>query len=177
MPNRLQKLIYYLSAGAPILLVFAIVYILKYTNDEWQSFIFPILLILISIVLIKLFNISFNYANKNLPQIPVKVIEISGDDGLIVAYVISYLLPFASLGNISIIAPVAVIIFVLLMVVLTFTDYVTPHFILFCRGYHFYEVNIENARRNMKIVSKKRLRGPSDIKYVKRVFESLLIKS
>lgn len=176
MPNRLQKLLYYLSAESPILIVYAFVWIIKKTTADWKSLLYPCVLIFLAIVVIILFNRSFDYANKNLPEISINIIEINSDDRMLVAYVVSYLVPLISLTLNELIAPIAVIVFVLLMVVLTFTDYVSPHMILFFRGYHFYEVNVEGAQHNMKLVSRKRLRKIADVKMVNRVFEFLLIR-
>lgn len=170
MPNRLQKLIYYLSAAAPILITFSIVWYI-----QKKTWIFPLLFIIASIILIFLFNCSFDYATKNLPSIPVEVLEINGDDGWLVAYAVTYFMPLMSIKLNDFIAPIVVVVLFILMLVLTFTDYISPHPILFFRGYHFYEVSVRGAHHNMKLVSEKILRDATTIRLVNRASEFLLI--
>lgn len=173
MLNRFQKLLYYLSVGSPILIVFAIVLFIRK-----ETLVLPILLVVLALILIVLFQASFNYAIKKLPNMPVKTLEISCDDGWLVMYLISYLFPLVSLpfsDNFVIIT--MVILSVGLIIVLTFTDYVSPHPILFMFGYHFYKLNVEGAQNNLRLISKQRLRKASDVKTVRRMFELLLIKS
>lgn len=172
MPNRIQKLLYFLSAEAPILIMLAIVWAIQ--NTDWKV---PVLLISIAVVVILMFNFSFNYAKKNLPGIPVRVTDLANGDEWIVAYVISYLLPFASLVLNQYVAWIACFIVLILMVALTITDYVSPHPWLYLKGYHFYKISVEGANSGYYLISKQTLRKPKDVTYVSRVFEFLLIRN
>lgn len=98
-------------------------------------------------------------------------------DGWLAAYVVTYLLPLASLllGDVAWI--VLGVVMVLLMLVLVFSDHVTPHPLLFCKGYHFYELKVDGLASDYKVISKKQIRNAKDIKKVSRVFEFLLIRT
>lgn len=179
MANRFQKFIYFLSAETPALVIFAIVWIIK--KSTWNkpiqiSWKVPIWLIVISIMLIILFFVFFNKAKKNLSILDIKGTDFHLADERIVAYVITYLLPMASFPFSDFIVSVLIIVLFILIIVFTFTDYVAPHPLLFCLGYHFYELSVEGAASGFIVVSKKRIRNINDFQKVSRVFEFLLIR-
>lgn len=179
MANRFQKLIYFLSAESPILIMFALVWLIK--KSTWAkpisiSWKIPVLLLILSILLIIIFNRSFNYGKKNLQKIHVTCSDISGGDAWIVAYIITYLLPLAEFQLGGIIKPIIGIVIVLLLMTMTFTDFMTPHPILYLRGYHFYSLDVEGAHNDYQLVSKKRLKRASDVKEVSQIFEFLLLR-
>lgn len=68
MANRLQKLLYFLSAEAPVMVMAAVVWAVQ--KEVWVG---SVVLTAIAVTLIILFNIAFIYAKKNLPSIPVKM--------------------------------------------------------------------------------------------------------
>lgn len=179
MANRIQKLLYFLSAESPILIVFAIVWLIE--KSTWSkpisiSWKIPTILITLSVLLIIAFNYSFDYGKKNLQTIPVSATEISGGDEWIVAYIISYILPLAEFQFGEMIKPVVGAAVLMLLVVLTFTDYMTPHPILYLRRYHFYKLDIEGAHAGYNLISKKKLKRSSDVRKVSQVFEFLLLQ-
>ena len=179
MANRIQKLLYFLSAESPILIVFAIVWLIE--KSTWSkpisiSWKIPTILITLSVLLIIAFNYSFDYGKKNLQTIPVSATEISGGDEWIVAYIISYILPLAEFQFGEMIKPVVGAAVLMLLVVLTFTDYMTPHPILYLRRYHFYKLNIEGAHAGYNLISKKKLKRSSDVRKVSQVFGFLLLR-
>ena len=176
MANRLQKLLYYLSAGAPILIVFAITWLIK-NNTMIVSIqgILCSLSVAFALGIIVLFALSFNFAKNNLSHISVKAVSVRNNDGWIGVYVISYFLPIPATTINEIVPSVMIIVIILLMLALTFTDHITPHPYLFFRGYHFYEVSIEAAQDNLTLASKQRIRKPADIHNVYRMFELFLI--
>ena len=179
MSNKLQKLIYFLSATAPILIVFAIVWIIQKSHwekpilIEWKG---PVMLLIIAIGLIVAFSVSFRYGKRNLQKMRVTASEISSDDGWIVAYVVSYLIPLASFQIGDVIRPVMAIVLFILIVTITITDYITPHPLLYFRGYHFYLLDVEGAQSGYHLISKKKLRRAEDVKVVSQVFEFLLLR-
>lgn len=179
MANRIQKLLYFLSAESPILIMFAIVWLIE--KSTWSkpisiSWKIPTILITLSVLLIIAFNYSFDYGKKNLQTIPVSATEISGGDEWIVAYIISYILPLAEFQFGEMIKPVVGAAVLMLLVVLTFTDYMTPHPILYLRRYHFYKLDIEGAHAGYNLISKKKLKRSSDVRKVSQVFEFLLLR-
>lgn len=179
MANRFQKLIYFLSAESPILIMFALVWLIG--KSTWAkpiiiSWKVPLVLTLFSILLIVVFNHSFDYGKKNLQTITISASEISGGDEWIVAYIISYLLPLAEFQFGEMIKPVVGAVILMLLAVMTFTDFMTPHPILYLRRYHFYKLDVEGAHAGYNLISKKKLKRPSDVKHVSQVFEFLLIR-
>lgn len=171
MANRLQKLLYFLSAEAPIMVMASVVWAMQ--RKVWIG---PIIIVVIAVALIVIFNRTFIYAEKNLPSISVTTSDLKSADAWLVAYVITYLLPFASLAFADYVMIIVCVVFIILAVVLTFTDYVTPHPWLYLRGYHFYNINVEGAATEYTLISKKRLRKAEDVHVIARVFEFLLIR-
>lgn len=179
MANRFQKFIYYFSAEAPVLIVFAILWLWKkskWTKPVSISWKTPALLVVASIVLIVLFNIFFNKAKSGLSVLEVKGTAFRSADGWLIAYVGSYLLPLASLAWGDVAWVVLAVVLFILMAILVFSDYVTPHPLLFCKGYHFYELDMDGAASGFTVISKKPIRNVNDFKKVSRVFEFLLIR-
>lgn len=179
MANRVQKLLYFLSAESPILIMFAIVWMIKkstWTKPISVSWKIPLLLISFSIFLIVVFNYSFDYGKKNLQTIPISASGISGGDEWIVAYIISYLLPLAEFQFGNMIKSVVGAVIIILLATITFTDFMTPHPILYLRRYHFYKIDVEGAHAGYNLISKKKLKRASDVKIVSQVFEFLLLR-
>lgn len=171
MANRLQKLLYFLSAESPVFIFAAV--LLYVQSKEWMV---PAILIMLAVMATILFIISFNYGRKNIPRLPVKAFEITSDEGPLIAYVISYLLPFGSLVIDEYYIPILIAVIIILELLLMFTDYISPHPLLFVCGYHFYKVGVEGASKDYYLASRKTLRKPEDVVAVQRVFEFLLIR-
>ena len=171
MANRLQKLLYYLSAESPVFVFVAVLWYIQ--KKEW---ILPVILVILAVTITVLFFASFNYGRKNIPRISVKAFEITNDEGPLIAFVITYLLPFGSLVIDEYYLPILIAVIIILELLLMFTDYISPHPLLFVRGYHFYKVGIEGACKDYYLASRKTLRKPDDITAVQRVFEFLLIR-
>lgn len=171
MANRLQKLLYYLSAESPVFIFVAVLWYVQ--KKEWLV---PVVLIILALTITKLFFVSFDYGRKNIPSLPVKAFEITNDEGPLIAYVITYLLPFGSLVIEDYSFPILIAVIIILELLLMFSDYVSPHPLLFARGYHFYKVGVEGASKDYYLASRKTLRKPEDVTSVQRVFEFLLIR-
>ena len=173
MGNSIQRLIYNLSVTAPLTLVLAFVW-----YQQLDTIVIPLALVVLGIVLTVLLYASFGYAVKNTESISFRAVNISSKDGWLIAYVISYLLPFASIGlkNFNILVTGAVAIGLILAV--SFINTAIPHPLLFIRGYHFYAVSGANGVANYILLSKKKaLRNNKQIKSVKRLFEYLLLEA
>ena len=179
MANRFQKFLYYLSAEAPVFMVFAVLWFIekstwsKPIKLNWKT---PLILFTVSMVLIIVFYRFFKEAKANLSVMEIIGSEYKCVDGWLVAYVVSYLLPLASLAIGDVIWIVLGIVMGLLIFILVFSDYVTPHPLLFFKGYHFYELKVDGLASDYKVISKKQIRNAKDIKKVSRVFEFLLIR-
>lgn len=179
MANRFQKFIYYFSAEAPILLVLSIMWLVE--KSAWKkpimiSWKVPALLLIASVILVIAFVLFFNRAKADLSLINITGTDYRSADGWLVAYVGTYLLPLTSIGWGDIAWVVLASVLIILMLVLTFSDHVTPHPLLFCMGYHFYEVDVEGAASGYTVISKRQIRNVADFKKVSRVFEFLLIR-
>ena len=171
MANRLQKLLYFLSAESPVFIFVAVIWYIQ--KKEWLV---PVILVILATMVTVLFSVSFNYGRKNIPRMPVKAFEITNDEGPLFAYVITYLLPFGSLVIEEYYLPTLITVIIILELLLTFTDFVSPHPLLFVRGYHFYKVGVEGASKDYYLASRKTLRKPDDVTVVQRVFEFLIIR-
>lgn len=179
MANRFQKLLYYLSAEAPILLIFAITWFIEkssWTRPFIISWKVPLFLTTVSVLLIALFINSFDYACKNLQKISINCKSFTSGDGWIVAYITSYLLPLSSLQFGKRVWLVLSLILVILLIALSFTDYVTPHPVLYLKRFHFYVINVEEAADGYYLITKKKIHKASDVKKVSQLFEFLLIQ-
>lgn len=169
MPNFLQKGLYNMSVGAPLLMVFAIVWYCKK-----RTWIMSGVCVGLAILLMVLMLLAFSYGKRNLPPITIMVTDISPHDAWIVVYIISYILPFASMApndyNLLLLFAIsAIIIFVAL-----FVNSAVPNPFLTLSGYHFYQITAENGVSGYILISKRKIRNAKDVKRVNRVFEFLL---
>lgn len=170
MANNLQKLIYNLSAISPLCFVFAVLWYI-----QKQTLIIPIICAGIGIILILCLAVSFSYGKKHIAPIIIRVTDISPHDGWVVAYIISYIIPFASMAIKDFDIVICGIIAVILIVIVPFVNSAIPNPLLMCRKYHFYQISEENGVSGYLFISKRRLRKANDIKTIKRVFDFLLI--
>lgn len=171
LANRFQKFIYHLSAEAPVLFVFAIVWLIQ--KNSWMI---PLILVGSGFFLIIIFTLFFKKAKSSLSILDVEGVEYKCVDGWLIGYVTTYLIPFISLilGDVSWI--VLGVLLLIILSVLVFSDYVTPHPVLFFMRYHFYELKVEGLASDYKVISKKQIRNAKDIRRVSRIFEFLLIR-
>ena len=92
MPTILQRLIYNLSAMAPLCFIFALLwYWQKKTMD------IPCIVMCIGVALVILFMISFSYGKRHLAPIIIRTNDIAPYDSWVIMYIITYMFPFASL--------------------------------------------------------------------------------
>ena len=172
MANNLQKLIYNLSAVSPLCFTFAILWYL-----QKHTLIVPIFCICLGTFLILCFKFSFSYAKKHVAPIMIRVTDISPKDSWMVAYLISYMIPFASMAIDDFDIIICGIIAAVLIVIILFANSVAPNPFLFFQRYHFYEISTENGVSGYLLICKRDLRNAKHITTVKRVFEFLLIDS
>lgn len=170
MANKLQKLIYNFSVASPLLIVFSLVWFI-----QKQTWMVPLICVIIAGALIILELYSFSYGKKHLAPIIIRTTRITPSDGWVMVYIISYILPFASLViddfNILVIGLVCLAI----VVVAAFAIDAIPNPILLLKKYHFYSLGAENGISGYILLSKRKLRKKQDIKTVYRVFEFLLL--
>lgn len=169
MPNFLQKWLYNLSAGAPLLLVFSIVW-----YCEKKTWTVPIICACVSIALTVLMLVAFAYGKRNLPPVAITVTDVAPHDAWIVAYIVSYLLPFASMAmeDYNLLLFFAISAAVVLLA--PFVNSAVPNPLLVLCGYHFYQITAENGVSGYVLISRRRIRNAKTIKLVNRVFEFLL---
>ena len=170
MANELQKILYNLSVAAPLLIVFSFVWIIQ--KKTWTV---PVFCIAIACILIVYLLWLLSYGRKHFAPMTIRASEIAPNDGSIMVYIISYVLPFASL----VVDDVNVLVFGLVGLVIAlgaaFANTPIPNPILFCRKYHFYSVSAENGVTGYILISRRKLRKKQDLKNVNRVFEFLLL--
>lgn len=91
------------------------------------------------------------------------------------AYIVSYMIPFASMAIKDFDIVICGIIAAILIAIVPFVNSAIPNPLLMCRKYHFYQISSENGVSGYLFISKRKLRKAKDIKTIKRVFEFLLI--
>lgn len=170
MGNKFQKLLYNLSAAAPVCFVFSIVWLIQ--KKTWQL---PVVCVAIAIVIILLFYKSFEYGLKNLSPIPIRTADISPNDNWIVIYILTYLLPFASIVIDDFNLIVCSAIALLIAIVAPFINSAIPNPLLFINKYHFYQVSGEHGISGYILISKKKYRNKQELIIVNRMFDFLLL--
>lgn len=174
MPNIIQKWLYNLSGAAPLCLIFAFTWWWQNRSAHgvwWIS----IALIAFAIVLVCTFMASFTYCRKSIPPIAIRINEFAPHDAWIVAYIISYVIPFASIVFNEFDPVLSGMIAVVIIVVAPFVNSAAPNPLLFLQGYHFFLVKTETGASDFVMITKRSLRNKTEIKYVRRIFEFLLL--
>lgn len=170
MGNISQRLIYNLSAAAPLCFIFALVwYWQKKTRD------ISCIAICIGIVLVILLMISFAYGKRHFAPIIIRTNDIAPYDSWVIVYIITYMFPFASLAIKDINLIICVIIAGVLIMAAPCVNTAIPNPILFLRGYHFYQVSGEHGISGSVLISRRKLRKAKDVKTVNRIFDYLLL--
>ncbi len=170
MANTFQKIIYNLSSITPLCFTFSLVWWI-----QEKTYMIPLIFLMIGIGLSILLMKSFFYGLKSLAPIQLRTSDIAPNDGWIIAYIISYMLPFANMvideWNLLICSCVAFLFIIIAPIVNT----AIPNPLLFLLGYHFYTVGAENGISGYVLISKRKLRRKQDLKIVNRMFDFLLI--
>ena len=169
MANKLQLIIYRLSAFAPLCFVFAWVW-----YQQKKTPFVSVICLLIGLALILQLAFSFSYGKKHIAPVLVNITEITAEDKWLWGYTLSYILPFTSivLSEFDLYAILAIAVTVALLV--PSVNSASPNPLLFVRGYHFFTVKAENGIEYV-LISKRQLRKSKDVKYVRRIFEYLLL--
>ena len=170
MANIIQRFIYNLSAVSPLCFVFAFVW---YVQEG--TIVVPIISAIVGITLIVLFVWSFSYGKRHLAPIQIRTSEVKAYDSWIVAYIISYLLPFANIVISDFNLIICTSLGFLIAIVLSFMNSAIPNPLLSLRKYHFYQVSTDNALSEYVFITKRRLRGTKQVKNVKRMADFLLL--
>lgn len=172
MANTLQITIYNLSIIAPLLIMTSINWIVQ--NNTYGI---PIVLILISIISIIGFKVSFRYALKHMAPIKIRTDQISPYDEKAFSYLPTYLLPFASIVieefNLIILFGISLLI----ICGMIFCNTVFPNPVLMIGKYHFYQVSTDNGVSNYLLISKQKYRSKKQLDTVYRMMEFLLVDS
>lgn len=172
MANTLQRFLYNLANAVPLMFMTALVWYIQYRT--WSI---PVVLLTVAVVITILFAVSFSYGKNNCSIKIINVSSISSKDSWLVAYVLAYLFPFASI-IISDFHIVSLIVIVLLLALVFIPSIMAlPNILLFFVGYHFYEIGTDSTGvSDYLLLSKQsRIRNKTDVKWVIRLFEKLLI--
>lgn len=170
MANTLQKLIYSLSATAPLCFTFAILWFI-----QKGTCIVPMVCLSLSVLLFLFLKRFFIRCERNLAVITIRVKDLSPKDLRVIAYCTTYALPFVSLVIDGLNVIVFGLVVTLIMAVILFANSVTFNPLSFFLGYHFYEISAENGVSGYLLLSRRSLRNVDQVTKVKRVFEFLLI--
>ena len=168
--NTLSKIIYNISTVIPLLCTFALTWYIRKAD-----YTIPLATLFASIFIMVLLIIVFIYGKKHIAPITIRVSDISPNDGWVIGYIISYILPFANVVledfNLIICTTIAII----MLLILPFLNSNPPNPLLFFVGYHFYQLSAENGVSGYVLLSKRKLRKRQDVKLVGRIFEFLLL--
>lgn len=159
-----------MSVASPLIIAFAFIWFI-----QKKSCTIPIICVLLAVGLIICMLISFSYGKKHLAPIFIRASNISPNDGWIVIYLTTYILPFASIAINDLNLNMCFIVAFIILIVAAHLNTAIPNPILFLLRYHFYSVNAENGVSGYVLISKRKLRKKQDVKAVKRVFEFLLV--
>ena len=170
MANTLQKLIYSLSATAPLCFTFAILW-----ATQKGTWIVPMVCLSLSILLFLFLKRFFTRSERDLAAIKIRINNLSPKDLWVMAYCITYALPFVSLAIDGLNVIIFGIIVTLIVAVIIFANSVTFNPLSLFLGYHFYEISAENGVSGYLLLSKRSLRNVNQVTKVKRVFEFLLL--
>lgn len=170
MINRFQKGIWTLSISVPIWIGFSISWwIMKKT---WLP---SAIALAVALVLTIGFVLSYKYAIKQLSKVDVTVKKVTQNDRPVIAFMISYILPFGSFAFDKY-NPVMFFGFaVLVYLVMVFSNSLSANPLLFLIGYHFYDIECDNGIGNYLLMTKKIIRNKDEIGSVNRVTEYFLI--
>lgn len=172
MANNLQKLIYNLSTASPLCFTFGMLWYIQ--NHTWEA---PVISGCIGGVLMLFFAWSFWFGKKHAAPIAIQVTDLSPHDGWVMAYIVSYMIPFASMKIEDFDAIICGIIGLAVILIIPFVNSAIPNPLLVLRGYHFYQIGSETGVSGYVLISKRKLRKATDIRTVKRIFEFLLVDS
>lgn len=170
MINWFQKFLYKSSNVAPIVSVLGITLLMQRVNKT-----VCVVLILLGIVSAANVLIFISLCREKLAVIPVDILDISPNDGIVIAYILTYLLPLTSFVLeesqwVWIVVACLAILVLLKINTLSFSP------ILILAGYHCYKITLNTGVSECLIISKqKKIRNKNQIKYILRVNEFLLI--
>jgi hypothetical protein len=175
MANRLQKVIYVVSSFSPVIITFDVVWWWQNGHDIYNVNLGQILLLLVAISAITALFIGFNYARGALEIETVHLNELASLDMWVVAYIGTYILPFGSLVINDFHIGILGLIILFLLVTVSVTNIKLPNPLLMIKGYHFFSVGIEGAASEYILISHRKLQGPSNVSYIKQLFNFILI--
>ena len=172
MPNCIQRLLYNFSTSSPLYFLYVLCLLIK---DAPVTIIVAYLIM--GILLIILFLISFWYCKQKLPNIGIKVKACSPNNQNFIWYVYTYILPLA--GTLPIPtewnSKLAELLGLLPLLIFCFLKVNSNNIVMIILGYKFYNVETVDNVSGYLMISTKNIRNTKQIRYVKRFSEYLLI--
>lgn len=170
MFNRLQKALWIISISVPIWIGFAISWCITYKTSQVS-----IIAIAIAIFITIAFVLSYSYGVKNLSKINISVSKVTPNDRPIIVFIISYILPFASIAfdayNPVMFSGIAALVYLAMIN----SNSIPANPLMFAVGFHFYDIESENGIGNYLLMTRKIIRNKDEINVVNRVTEYFLI--
>lgn len=172
MGNLLQKVLFSISTAAPVLMCTGIVVWLQESN-----FTFAIILMLVGIIF-SLYSLLFVIICKVKVAITTASIsELAPNDKWAIAYLVSYITPFASITIKDFNSVVICTIVFIIVFFLSLSNCSRPNPLLIIFGYHFYSGQHEGGTTDYCIISKRKgIHNPKSIREVYNVFDYFLIE-
>lgn len=170
MANKFQKFLFNFSALSPLCFIFSFLWYF-----QKKTLTVPISCGILGIILIFIFLISFTYAKKQVEIITIRVVSVTPKDSWMIAYIITYALPFAGLATDDFDIVILIIISAILILVLPFLNSVVPNPLLFLQKYHFYEISTENGVSGYLLLSQRNLCNAKQVTMVNQLFDYICI--
>lgn len=170
MINNLQKLLYKVSNIAPVMIFLGVSLYIQGTTAKICIF-FVIMGFMASI-----YTVFFiKRCEKLLPVLHIDVESVSANDEVVIAYLLTYLVPMIGVvwsENQSL----WIVLLILAVIILMKINVLSFNPILLLIGYHCYKVTLSTGVSDCEVISKqKRIRNRAQIKEILRIEEFLMI--
>lgn len=172
MAGKIQKILFSLSTISPVLICFAVVWGLT-GNSIAVSIVFGSAGLLLSLYVLLFVSVY----KKKYEITPVAIDSVSPDDKLVIGYIVSYIVPFASIVFKDFNPVLSLAIGAIIGIVLSVSNFICPNPLLLAFGYHFYRVSTVDGADDYCLISRRpTIPNKATIRYVRTVFGYFLVE-
>ncbi|MCG6154070.1 hypothetical protein [Leptospira bandrabouensis] len=163
MISKFAKIIFVLTSLAPVLISLS----LSLTDSSTEI---RISLILLALILFLLAKVTLEEIAKNGEIEPIKIISLKTADHEVLAYLVTYLVPF--LASISV--QNAIIIYTIIFISIYNSNAYHFNPLIGLLKYHFYQIETE-SNVSYILITKKEIRNVQMIKHISHITDYLVI--
>lgn len=170
MINEFQRLLYKISCIAPICIILGL---LLYMQDV--SILFCSILTMIGIISCIYSIIFVKLCEKNLPTLMITADSITQDDGVVIMYVITYLVPIVGViwKDNQIIWMLIGAVLILMLIKINNLSFCP---VLLLVGYHCFKISLSTGTECVLVSKRKGIRSNKQIGQVIRISDNLMIE-